>query len=79
MTWQPDFKNLYEAELEELKANMELFGTYPVPKWKKDLLLYLLIKSLEKPSPKAKILRKKVAIDLEKISKEAWEHYARRK
>lgn len=67
MTWQPNFKELYELELAEIEELSKLGVVATIPKWKKDLLLFLKLKSLEKKPPKARHLRKLVKADLEEI------------
>ena len=60
---------LYHLALQEIR-DLQPFKMY-FPKWKKDILLSLLERA--KPNVKRKHLRRKVLMDLKKISDEAWE------
>lgn len=60
-----DFERLYKFLLEVTIEISQALGQ-SIPKWKRDILLILLEKSMEKPAPKRKILRRKVRSDLEK-------------
>ena len=64
------FNELYHLALQEIRNSKPIFKTY-FPKWKKDILLSLLERV--KPKIKRKHLRRKVLMDLKKISDEAWE------
>lgn len=64
-----DFGKAYRKLMDETKEHIKLFEE-SVPKWKKDLLIFLLMKSKEKRcSIKTRFLKKKVTIELD----EAWE------
>ena len=62
------FIELYRNSLKEIKE-ADLDSRLYFPKWKKDILLSLLERA--KPQIKRKHLRRKVLIDLKKISDEA--------
>ena len=62
------FIELYRNSLKEIKE-ADLDSRLNFPKWKKDTLLLILEKA--KPNIKRKHLRRKVLIDLKKISDEA--------
>ena len=64
------FNELYRHELREIEEGDALFRLN-FPKWKKDVLLSLLERA--KPNIKRKHLRRKVLIDLKRISDRAWE------
>jgi hypothetical protein len=73
MDWEKklDFGEMYRKLMEETKEyNQDLNGVqgaYLVPKWKKDLLIFLLMKSKEKPCPvKTKYLRRVVNLELDR-------------
>ena len=62
------FNRLYRLALQEIRDSDLSKRTF-FPKWKKDILLSLLERA--KPQIKRKHLRRKVLIDLKKISDEA--------
>jgi len=60
-----DFRKLYRNLMVETQQRVALLGDY-IPKWKKDLLIYLLMKSKEKPcSIETKKLRRIVNEELD--------------
>ena len=62
-----DFGMLYQNLIDETIESVKLLEGY-VPKWKKDLLIFLLMKSKEKPcSIKTKILRRIVNKELNQV------------
>ena len=62
---------LYRNSLREIRERNEIDFKLSFPKWKKDSLLLILEKA--KPNIKRKHLRRKVLIDLKRISDRAWE------
>ena len=61
---------LYRNSLKEIRERNEIDLKLSFPKWKKDSLLIILEKA--KPDIKRKHLRRKVLIDLKRISDRAW-------
>lgn len=63
----PDYyRQLYDQMLQEMRES----PTYSLPKWKKDVLILLLMKSREPCPTNKKALRKEVDRDIGKIVEE---------